>query len=247
MSHHVMTLNINDNLYLHLKEQFANVDVSITTAMTMRDVANLCEVYRFQLIVIEYDEKKHTMDFLKAIRRTTFTPITIILDAFNTDLMCIFLDTGVDMCLVANWPPEYITANLLSQMRRYTRYNHLTVVSGRGKAPFYSGDIFIDPLRHIVQVRGKDVDLRPREFSLLLYFMQNPDIVLSTEQICENAWGNEGSYDRGITGPIALLRKAIEPDPANPLYIQTVRRVGYRFTAYKSETCDIYSDSRAIV
>lgn len=99
--------------------------------------------------------------------------------------------------------------------------------------PIQSGDLYIDPTRRIVRVRDKEVSLRPREFSLLWYFVQNPRDVLTAEQICEHAWGMEGSYNRGIAQPIRLLRQAIEPDPEHPIYIETVRRVGYRFTAYK--------------
>lgn len=101
------------------------------------------------------------------------------------------------------------------------------------------GDFFIDPARRIVEVCGRLVNLRPREFSLLLYFMRNPHIVLTSEQICEHAWGMEGSYNQGVAHPIRLLRKAIEPDPPKPIYIETVHRVGYRFTACKVETCDM--------
>ena len=50
--------------------------------------------------------------------------------------------------------------------------------------------------------------------------------------------GMEGSYNQGVAHPVRLLRQAIESDPVNPVYIQTVRGVGYRFTAYNSETCD---------
>ena len=105
------------------------------------------------------------------------------------------------------------------------------------------GDVYKRQARRIVMVQGRSVDLRPREFSLLLYFMQNPKIVLTAEQICEHAWEMEGSYNRGVSGPIALLRKGIEPDISNPCYIETIPRIGYRFTAYRDETCDDCSSS----
>ena len=73
--------------------------------------------------------------------------------------------------------------------------------------------------------------------------MQNPDIVLTAEQICEHAWGAAGNYSRGVAHPIYLLRKAIEPNPANPMYIKTMIRVGYYFAAHNDETCDICDNS----
>lgn len=73
---------------------------------------------------------------------------------------------------------------------------------------------------------------------MLLYFMRNPDIVLTSEQICSQAWGMEGSYDHGVAQPIRLLRQAIEPDPGNPIYIKTIYRLGYYFSSNIVETCD---------
>lgn len=73
--------------------------------------------------------------------------------------------------------------------------------------------------------------------------MRNPNIVLSSEQICENAWGMTQGYDHGVTHPIYLLRKSIEPDPEMPTYIHTVHGSGYRFTPNYVETCDICHNS----
>ena len=88
--------------------------------------------------------------------------------------------------------------------------------------PFQVRDIFIDPPRRVVEVHGRKVNLRPREFALLLYFMRNPRMTLTSEQICEKAWGMAGSYNRGISHPIRVLRQAIKPAPENPIYIETV-------------------------
>ena len=69
-----------------------------------------------------------------------------------------------------------------AQLRRYTEYNHYDGPGSLEVSPFQVGDIFIDPPRRIVKVRDQLVDLRPREFALLLYFMRNPDIVLTSAQ-----------------------------------------------------------------
>lgn len=123
-----------------------------------------------------------------------------------------------------------------SVLYNYTEYNHYHEPE---TAPFQQGDMDIDPCRRLVWVCGQEKRLRPREFNLLLYFMQNPNVVLTAEQICEHAWGVDGNYSRGISQPIHLLRQAIEPDPANPIYIKTLHRVGYYFTANNVEICDI--------
>ena len=66
--------------------------------------------------------------------------------------------------------------------------------------------------------------------------MRNPNIVLTADMICERAWGHEYGHDVGRA--VYNLRQRIEPVPAEPVYILTEHRVGYRFTAYCSETCD---------
>jgi len=153
------------------------------------------------------------------------------------------IDFGVDMC-VSNKESYAMIAHLIyAQFRRYTEYNHYDNPNSVEIAPFQVGDIFIDPPRRVVKIKGRPVRLRPREFSLLMYFMRNPDIVLTTEQICEQAWGMENGYNHGISQPIYLLRHAIEPNPDKPIYIQTVYRSGYRFTANEVETCDICESS----
>ena len=120
-----------------------------------------------------------------------------------------------------------------AQLRRYIEYSHYRDPGGAEISPFQVGDIFIDPARQEAAVCGRPVNLRHREFSLLLYFMQNPNIVLTAGQICEHAWGME--YTQPVDRAIHELRKQIEQNPAQPHYIKTVCRVGYRFTAYCSK------------
>ena len=130
-----------------------------------------------------------------------------------------------------------------AQFRRYTEYNHFNGPGSLGVSPLCVGDIFIDPPHRIVEVQGQSIILRPREFSLRLYFMRNPNIVLSSEQICDCAWGMPGSYNRGISQPIRISRQAIKTDPKHPKYIITVHRVGYRFIPNNVVTCEKCEDN----
>lgn len=162
------------------------------------------------------------------------------MDNFHEDTACPVLTLGADLCVPVDWSLNILAEHIMAAFRRYTRYTHYQDICGTEAVPFQEGDISIDPARHTAAVRGQPVKLRPREFSLLLYFMRNPGIVLTAEQICEKAWGIDGAYDHGIAQPIRMLRQAIEPDPKKPFYIETVRQVGYRYTAKCVETCDIF-------
>lgn len=200
-------------------------------ALTISDGIRVLTRKNFHLIVIDTEsiKKENRVSLLYSLRQTKFAPIFVLNGSDEVEETIEILEVGIDMCLPANMPESIIEGHAVSLVRRYTTYNHYEQSGAPDVAPFAVGNIYIDPLRHYVLVAGKPVALRPREFALLLYFMRNPQIVLSADQICESAWGIEGSYGHGVGQPIGELRKQIEPDPKHPIYIETVYGVGYRF------------------
>ncbi len=233
MEYQVLTFDLPDALYQRLKQKLSESGGMITAVFSLRDALQRCEQQTFHMAVLKPIEPGICRDFVDALRRINSMPIVILLDSFYADVVCPMLIGGADLCVPSDWPPNILTEHIMATFRRYTKYNHYSVLTG--PAPFQEGDIWIDPARHVVEVSGRPVNLRHWEFSLLLYFMRNPNIVLTAGQICENAWGME--YTQPIDRAIHELRKQIEPNPHQPCYIQTVYRVGYRFTAYSSETC----------
>jgi two-component system alkaline phosphatase synthesis response regulator PhoP len=76
----------------------------------------------------------------------------------------------------------------------------------------------------------KEIELSPKEFDLLAYFVRKPGRALTRDEILNAVWG----YDcivtsRSIDRFVTTLRNKIEPDPARPSFIHTIRQVGYRF------------------
>ena len=240
MEYRALTIGLADELFSGIQTELASSNLRLTPSLTVRDAGSLLEQQIFQLLMVylEYLRSIGQIDWLVGIRRITFIPVIVFCDNPEQDTHSM-VQIGADICVSGKQSPSIVADLAFAQLRRYTEYNHYHTPNSVIPAAFQIGDILIDPGRHIVEVRGKSVDLRPREFSLLLLFMQNPGIVLSSEQICEHAWGMEGSYNRGVSQPIYLLRQAIEPDPIKPIYIQTVYRAGYRFTANRVETCDM--------
>lgn len=248
MEYSVLTIGVPDELLADLKKLIAQYRLRFIMSPTVQTANQMLTRQDFHLLLVdlEYLRSVHQTEWLAGIRRISFVPVIIISDTPEKDVKRM-VGLGADMCVSGKWPCSMIADLAFAQLRRYTEYNHYSDPGKAEISPFQVGDIFIDPARRIVKVQGQSVNLRPREFSLLLYFMQNPKIVLTAEQICEHAWEMEGSYNRGVSGPVALLRKAIEPDIANPRYIETIPRVGYRFTAYSDETCDDCSSSVGVL
>lgn len=241
MEYHALLAGVAFELFGTLKAELEQAGISATYALTAAEGARLYAQNRYDLALFDLRAvgKDNRLELLEALRRAKPTPILVLTDADSAEDEAQMIDLGVDFCLPDAVPPPRIAKYVFSLVRRYTTYNRYDAPEKLDAAPFSVGDIFIDPLRRTVRVRSRPVDLRPREFSMLLYFMRNPGIVLTAEQICEHAWGMEGSYHQGIAQPVRLLRLAIEPDPEHPVYIETVYRVGYRFTAHKDETCEL--------
>ena len=97
--------------------------------------------------------------------------------------------------------------------------------------PLAAGGLRLDPVGHEVTVNGQPVSLGPTEFRLLQFFMRQPDRVFSREQLLNNVWGqNVYVEERTVDVHIRRLRKALAPS-GHDACIQTVRTVGYRFSA----------------
>lgn len=92
------------------------------------------------------------------------------------------------------------------------------------------GDLQLDLERHQLLIKQQPVELTAREFTLLQQLMAHPGCAFSRSQLLDQVWGiNHAGYEHTVNTHINRLRNKIEPDPANPIYIQTVWGVGYRF------------------
>jgi DNA-binding response OmpR family regulator len=92
------------------------------------------------------------------------------------------------------------------------------------------GECRIDFTAHKLFRRGAEVELTAKEFRLLEHFVKRPGRALTRDSILDAVWGNEVIVtDRSVDRCVTTLRSKIEPDPKDPVYIQTIREIGYRF------------------
>ena len=91
------------------------------------------------------------------------------------------------------------------------------------------GGLRLDAAAHTVTLEGQPVSLTVREFDLLHFLMRHPGQVFTREQLLDNVWGYAFASEMGtVTVHIRRLREKIEPDPANPTFLQTIWGVGYK-------------------
>ncbi len=93
------------------------------------------------------------------------------------------------------------------------------------------GEVRLDFRRHEATRNGAALDLSPREFQLLAFFVQHRGEVVTRETLLDAVWGyNAIPFTRTVDMHIAKLRKKLEDNPADPRWIVTVHRLGYKFT-----------------
>jgi DNA-binding response OmpR family regulator len=91
------------------------------------------------------------------------------------------------------------------------------------------GDNEADLDRRVVKHGGNEIRLTPAEYNLLVYFLQNPDRVLSRDVILNAVWGYDSANTRTVDVHVVKLRRKLEPGSGPQRHFLTVHGVGYRF------------------
>lgn len=98
------------------------------------------------------------------------------------------------------------------------------------------GKVVVDFRTHQVRVAGKSIRMTPKELRLLRYFVEHPERVISRSELLIHVWEVSGNVQtRAVDQFIARLRKVIEPSPAEPVHLLTLRDAGYRFVLHPED------------
>lgn len=163
----------------------------------------------------------------RAIRRVSDVPVIFIAGHRSMPDCVRGLQIGGDDYLIDPVAPEELLARVEAVLRRQD------AAQPRTPAGLCQGDFTLNPVeRTLLLGDGHVIALTQIEFRLLHYLMQNSGRVLKSSQLLIHVWGytNEGG-NNALASYIMRLRKKIEPDPAHPIYLITVRKLGYTFDA----------------
>lgn len=160
----------------------------------------------------------------KQLRSRSDVPI-IMLTAKDTEVdKVVGLELGADDYVTKPYSKAELIARIRAVLRRQGD------VTNTAEGVITAGPVRIDVERHQVNINDQVVSLPLKEFELLEFLVRNSGRVLTRSQLIDRVWGSDYFGDtKTLDVHVKRLRAKIEKDPANPIYIQTIRGLGYKF------------------
>ena len=167
--------------------------------------------------------EKNGIELCREIRKMSNVPIIVLSVKGEEKTKVEALDAGADDYITKPFGMDELLARVRAALRR------LPDLEAK-KPQITAGDFEVDLSAHTILLKGEEIHLTPKEFELLVFFIQNQGKVLTHRALLGAVWGGnfteQTEYLRVFVGN---LRKKIEPDVSKPQYIQTEPWVGYRF------------------
>jgi DNA-binding response OmpR family regulator len=163
------------------------------------------------------------VEICKQLRRDSQVPIIMLTARSTEEDKLSGLDLGADDYITKPFSPREVVARVRTVLRRSNHGNEGT------PSAITVGDIELDLAGHTARLRGERLRLTVKEFNLLALLAKQPGRAFSRLELLEQVFGLDyEGLERTVDVHVMNLRKKIEADPAQPVYVQTVYGVGYK-------------------
>lgn len=198
---------------------------TLEVARTQKEAEHIWNMGGYDLLILDVSLPDGTgFDICKKVRQTSKVPI-LFLTASDEEMDIIMgLDMGGDDYMTKPFKLGVLLSRIHALLRRAKDF-------GGVDTEITSNGIHLQLLQGQAFKNGQLLDLTAAEYKLLCFFMQNPNVVLTKEQILEKLWDCDGNYidNSTLTVYMRRLRMKIEDDPGEPRMLLTVRRMGYKW------------------
>lgn len=227
MTHTILLIDDDKELCALMKQSIWKEHINSDCCYSGTDGLALLEKNDYQLILLDVMmPEMNGFQTMEKIRAKSNIPILMLTSKNDSMSKVQGLRSGADDYLTKPFDMEELIARIISLIRRYTRFS----LTANYSQPLVFKGLTIDFDSRSVSTQNGIFELPPKEFDLLLFCAKNQGKILTKQQIYEEVWGELYIYDdSNIMAIISRLRKKIEPDLGAPLYIQTVKGIGYRF------------------
>lgn len=228
-------LVVDDEIHILelVKYNLVQAGYEVITAESGEDAVEYLKKEEMQLVLLDWMLPK--MDGIEVLQWIRLNPSTkklpvILLTAKSDEISKVVgLEVGADDYLAKPFGIHELMARIKALLRR-ADYSTQVVEPVKSEDEIRIDEIVINKTRRTVVVRGVEIELSMKEFDLLYLLASNRGIVFSRVNLLESVWGYDYIGEtRTVDVHISNLRKKIEEDDAHPVYIKTVRGVGYKF------------------
>jgi two-component system, OmpR family, response regulator len=227
LAYNILVIDDDKELCSLIKQSILKEQINSDCCYSGTDGLALLKKNNYQLILL--DVMMPGMDgfqTMEQIRMKSSIPILMLTSKNDSMSKVQGLRSGADDYLTKPFDMEELIARIISLIRRYTRFHS----AGNYTQPLTYKGLTIDFDNRSVTTQNGTFELPPKEFDLLVFCAKNQGRILTKQQIYEEVWGEPYVYDdSNIMAIISRLRKKIEPSLGAPLYIQTIKGIGYRF------------------
>lgn len=220
-------LSLINGLTFAIRKQGYEVDV----ARTSLEMDTLWENGKYDMVILDVSLPDGSgFDICRRIRSSSKVPIMFLTAADEETDIIMGLDIGADDYITKPFKLAIFLSRINALLRRSDNFN-------QSDTELTSNGITVLPLKGEGYKNGQPLELTSGEYKLLCFFMENPDRVLSAEQILGRLWDcNENFIDsKTLAVYIRRLRMKIEDDPGEPEKIVTVRGMGYKWNTAGSK------------
>lgn len=205
-----------------LCKTFTNAGYEAAGAMSMQEAENFLEDGTALMIVDIGLPDGDGFALCRQVQESTQIPVIFLTARDDEADMLRAFDCGADDYLVKPFPMAVLLKHAQAVLRR----------TGEKDAKLFCyEDLNIDFARKQVTSQGRSVNLTNKEYDLLALLARNRTKVITKQMMLEQIWDVQGSFveENTVNVTLSRLRKKIEPDPANPVYIKNVFGLGYIF------------------
>ncbi|KGX93386.1 PhoP family transcriptional regulator [Pontibacillus halophilus JSM 076056 = DSM 19796] len=228
MAQRILIVDDEESIVTLLKYNIEQSGFETEVAYTGREALDQANEQSFDLIVLDVMlPEMDGMEVCKQLRQKQVdTPILMLTAKDDEFDKVLGLELGADDYLTKPFSPREVVARIKAILRRsIARVNE----TKDDMEEIALGDLKIYPEQYEATIKGQGLEFTPKEFELLLYLTKNKGRVLSRDQLLSAVWNYDFVGDTRIVDVhISHLREKIEPDTKKPVYIKTIRGLGYK-------------------
>ena len=229
--HRILLAEDDDAIVRLLTDFLREEGFAVTAAAGERSAREALERERFDLALVDLQLADGSGFGVCAAARARQLPVIFLTASSDESTVVSGFDMGADDYVAKPFDPAELVARVKAHLARYQRLTQGGQKAENGQV-IRVADLEIYPQSWKVYKAGREIKMPNREFELLKFLAEHPNIVFSKDRLFETIWGFDYVGDSAtVTVHVGRIRDKIEDDPSKPRIIETVWGAGYRLNA----------------